>query len=216
MVWQILSDGPSLAKENMEADEKLLFHVQRPTIKIHSWQKPAFTYGYFVKPEEEFYSSKAFDIARRCTGGGIIFHKEDLSFALVVPPTHPFYLLEQFDCYRVINQKILEALQPFVDRPIELEPIFAYEPKTPFCMAKPTKYDLVVEGKKLLGAAIRKRKSGLLYHGSISLKMPDRLFLLEALKRGEVLVEKILSSTYPLSVDKETVLKRVIEYVAKS
>ena len=53
-----------------------------------------------------------------------------------------------------------------------------------FCMARPTKYDLIVAGKKVAGAAQRQIKSGYLHQGSIAMVLPEwgyleRLFLAE-------------------------------------
>ena len=50
-----------------------------------------------------------------------------------------------------------------------------------FCMAKPTIYDVVYQGRKIAGAAQRRRKNGYLHQGTISLAFPQMGLLNEVL-----------------------------------
>jgi lipoate-protein ligase A len=40
-------------------------------------------------------------------------------------------------------------------------------------MARPTKYDVMLQGRKIAGAAQRKTKAGFLHQGTIALLCPD-------------------------------------------
>ena len=67
-------------------------------------------------------------------------------------------------------------------------------------MASPTKFDLMVDGRKLVGSAIRAKKNGFLYQGTISLYKPNYDFLGSILKESisTDVVRKMKDSSYYL------------------
>src|SRR6266446_3933706 len=70
---------------NMAIDEALLETVARPTIRFYKWNHPALSFGYFGKFDDVANHER--DIVRRWTGGGIVFHGEDLTYSIVIPAT---------------------------------------------------------------------------------------------------------------------------------
>lgn len=76
-------------------------------------------------------------------------------------------------------------------------------------MAEPTLYDLLIDGKKAVGAAQRKVKEGLLHQGSISLRLPgieEKLFL-----QDDLIYQTMLRETFPLNLSASTVQEALIE-----
>jgi lipoate-protein ligase A len=67
-----------------------------------------------------------------------------------------------------------------------------------FCMAKPTIYDVMLQGKKIAGAAQRRQKQGFLHQGSIALALPKLEFLQQALLPGTRVLEGMQAHTYSL------------------
>ncbi|MFS8563927.1 MAG: hypothetical protein LVR00_06275 [Rhabdochlamydiaceae bacterium] len=65
-------------------------------------------------------------------------------------------------------------------------------------MAKPTKYDVVLDGRKIAGAAQRKCKQGFLHQGMIALQVPPEEYLDAILKQGSHVKKAILANTFPL------------------
>ena len=65
-------------------------------------------------------------------------------------------------------------------------------------MAKPTKYDVILEGRKIAGAAQRKIKGGFLHQGTISLVMPPEDYLREVLKEGSQVLDAMKLYTFPV------------------
>ena len=55
-----------------------------------------------------------------------------------------------------------------------------------FCMAKPTRYDVVYKGRKIAGAAQRRQKQGYLHQGTISLAAPHFELMRSLLHSHEV------------------------------
>jgi lipoate-protein ligase A len=194
----------------MEVDALLLENLHpeygHPCLHIHAWQHPSLTFGCFVNPD--VYLDKAallkegVDVAKRPTGGGLLFHIWDLSFGFVIPSTHPKVSLKSIENYRVINEIVAEALAPFlVDRSSHLMAISADVggQASRFCMAQPTRYDLMLDNKKIVGAAQRSKRQGLLHQGTISLFQPDFDWVGSFLKDSQVLLsmQKVTEPLFP-------------------
>jgi lipoate---protein ligase len=65
-------------------------------------------------------------------------------------------------------------------------------------MAKPTKYDVMIGGKKVAGAAQRNQKQGLLHQGSIAIALPTKDFLEEVLLPDTRVAEGMRLRTFSL------------------
>lgn len=170
----------------MALDQELLDNIEEPTLHLYEFEKPSATYGYFIRPFDHLTeAAKELDLAKRPTGGGIIFHTHDLTFSLLIPAAHPGFLKNTLDSYAFVNKTVAQALTKFLGKDPSL---FTQKgPNAPFCMAKPTVYDVMIEGKKVGGAAQRKTKKGLLHQASIQLGMPSIEFLKKHLKNPEII-----------------------------
>ena len=98
-VFRLIIDPPRSAALNMAIDEFLMNEASKPrripVLRIYSWEAPSYSVGYFQKIDEVVGKIKASqeDIAvvRRLTGGGWVFHGEDLTFSLVIRYPNPFF-----------------------------------------------------------------------------------------------------------------------------
>ena len=204
------------ALENMQTDGALLELSDGAFLHFHQWNKPSFTYGYFVKPDEEFLLSEKIDVARRVTGGGILYHGKDLSFALCFPDTHRLAHADTLVVYENLNRIMMRAILDVHPCLIQKEQSKEFSFKEPFCMSRATQYDLIVDQKKVLGCAIRRKNQRLLYHCSIPLKNFVSLDLLPYLKRGQPIVEKILQNTYAIGSDWNLLRERIEAHVTEN
>ena len=208
--WNILDTGIHSAKENMSLDAELLETLDPhalPILHFYDWEGDSATYGHFVKPEEflnlEEARRRGLQLGKRPTGGGIVFHIWDLAFSVLVPAGHPRFSENTLDNYAFINNAVLAAVTAFLDHrpPLELisEDGRALDSScSRFCMAQPNKYDVVLNGKKIAGAAQRKTKKGFLHQGTIALKMPSHEYLEAVLLPGTKVLEAIETHTFPL------------------
>src|SRR6184192_4575412 len=73
------------AAMNMAIDEALLEAAKVPSIRFYSWQSPALSFGYFGKFRDVVDYVSTRDLVRRWTGGGMVFHGEDLTYSIVIP-----------------------------------------------------------------------------------------------------------------------------------
>lgn len=197
---KLLESRELSVEEVMERDRQLLQHFSEPLLHLYSWKKPSATYGYFINPEELFRKDHPFDLGRRPTGGGALFHLSDLTFSLFIPKEHPLYRSETVDSYAVFHGLVQEALSPLV--PIELtEGREAAPLHQKFCMAHPVKNDLVLLGKKVGGAAERRTKGGILHQAALFVAPPDLQLIKEALILGEEVAAEIERSSGYLTSD---------------
>jgi len=209
MSWEIINTGLASASMLMEKDRLLLEELPgrtKPLLHLYQFAGNSATYGHFVDPYQFFSSECAreqeLDLARRPTGGGVIFHLWDLAFSVLVPACSSLFSHNTMENYATVNRPVLRAVQTFLQKKEgELSPQDG-EILGPgcahFCMAKPTKYDVVLEGKKIAGAAQRKTRHGFLHQGSISLLMPSEAWVASVLKPGLNVLDGMLTYTFPL------------------
>ncbi|MBM3183991.1 MAG: lipoate--protein ligase family protein [Chlamydiae bacterium] len=203
---RILNEGIAPAQEIMDRDEAFLEALDpngEPILHLYEWEGLSITYGYFVDPQNFFYlekvKEKKLQLARRPTGGGIVFHLWDLAFSFLMPSTHPKFSLNALENYQFVNQVVLQAVAkvfPIKEMVLTEDPFTELSPECrSFCMAKPTEYDVIFEGKKIAGAAQRKKKQGYLHQGTISLAWPD-LSLLQEVIQSKVVIEAMVAHTF--------------------
>jgi lipoyl(octanoyl) transferase len=184
MILEHFDDGRFSAVENMTRDLLLLEAYPRPDairLRHYDWEPDCFTFGY--SQNYAWIAGQAVrgaQLARRPTGGGLVDHRNDFTYALAIPTFHPFYHANALFVYRSIHEAIAEALVS-LGRPAALQPeekeeaqplIFpAAAPKhvRGLCFAGAETFDVIdpISHKKIAGAAMKRNKSGLLMQGSI-------------------------------------------------
>jgi lipoate-protein ligase A len=208
--FEILLPPKKSAIENMRTDTLLLDSLKRhprTLLHLYSWEFPSATYGYFLDPSRYFkpeaVKNSFIEIARRPTGGGIIFHHCDVAYSVLIPAQHHGYSLNTLTNYAFINEAVAEAIKQFLGGkaslhllPQEMGSKTAYLDS--FCMAKPTKYDIVFEGRKVGGGAQRRTKYGLLHQGTICLYLPTEDFLKKVLLSSQGLMQAMGTQSSPL------------------
>src|SRR5579872_5214172 len=117
---QILDTGISSAEENMRFDENLLEKLDpagSPILHLYQWAGPSATYGYFIAPDQHIDLENAkrnrLSLARRPTGGGIVFHIWDLAFSFLMPSEHPHFSIGTLQNYQFVNKAVLETVQTY-------------------------------------------------------------------------------------------------------
>ena len=215
MQLDLLPHRTAGAAENMAADFLLLQRYPEPTrarFRHYDWRAPAFTFGFSQKiayvreqlaallssdVERVVPNALSVDLTRRATGGGIVDHRDDWTFALVIPRGHPLYDARATESYRQVHADLVAALrdqgQPVIlkercdaDAPCGSElardgspesrasslPPSSLAPSAgpTVCFIRPELYDVLHAdtGQKIAGAAQKRTKHGLLFQGSIA------------------------------------------------
>ena len=198
MNLEILPTRTAGAAENMAVDFLLLQRYPRasvPRFRHYDWRRPAFTFGYSQKIafiQTQLPAGEHFDLCRRATGGGLVDHRADWTFALVIPRGHPLEELRATQSYREVHEALAAALRaqgvPAVTKQAGVERVApnALSPESApwgqgappasepgpagVCFQRAEVYDVVHEpsGEKIAGAAQKRNKQGLLFQGSIA------------------------------------------------
>lgn len=177
------------AAENMASDFMLLQRyptVSVPRFRHYEWRGPACTFGYSQKinfVRAHLPAPESFDLCRRPTGGGIVDHRTDWTYALVIPRGHELYAARAALSYRIVHECLAAALvalgQPaevnqqcvsLNDQGKELVVPSSLDLARPgVCFQRAELYDVVQanRGVKIAGAAQKRNKHGLLFQGSI-------------------------------------------------
>ncbi|NGX63474.1 MAG: Octanoyltransferase LipM, partial [Candidatus Anoxychlamydiales bacterium] len=225
---KVIDTKKNSAEKNMIIDANLLDNLKdQPILHFYDWKKTSVTYGYFINIKKFINQKKAnitnLDLAKRPTGGGIVFHIWDIAFSFLMPASHKYFYLDPLKNYEFVNSIVLKALKEFLDEKTEsnisLSKSEYFNKKKSFdsfCMAKPTKYDVIYKGKKIAGASQRRKKTGYLHQASICLIQPDFNYLKDILIEKDI-ADAIYKSSYPIFNDgqiderRKIVKKRLIE-----
>ncbi len=168
MRWFMLNSGPGGAAENMAWDAALLEAAPRlgaPVLRLYGWTEPAATFGYFQHFAAIERLTTLRPIIRRPTGGGLVPHDRDWTYSLAFPPADPWYALKAVESYRRVHEWVQSAFA--VCRvSTELAP-GAVKEAPGQCFIGAEQFDVLLDAKKIAGAAQRRTRDGLLIQGSI-------------------------------------------------
>jgi lipoate-protein ligase A len=171
----ILPTRTARAAENMATDFLLLQRYPEPStprFRHYEWSGPACTFGFsqkiaFVRPQ---LPDERIDLCRRPTGGGIVDHRDDWTYALVIPRGHVLEEQRATQSYRVIHEAIVHALRSQgITAGLKLVTDESEE-SAGVCFQRAELFDVINEasGIKIAGAAQKRNKHGLLFQGSIA------------------------------------------------
>jgi len=174
------------AAANMATDFLLLRRYPEKgyaRFRAYGWHRAAFSFGYgqkiaWVRAQlpVEAEQGRAVELVRRPTGGGLVDHREDWTYSLVIPRGHDLEAARAVESYRAVHAALAEALRECgqaavlkesCEPPSETECAATKGPTV--CFARPELYDVVhpESGAKIAGAAQKRTKEGLLFQGSI-------------------------------------------------
>lgn len=165
MSFRIIKTTNHDAYMNMALDEACMQSVkegQMPTIRLFGWDKPSVTIGCFqcLSDEVDIKAIKedGVPITRRITGGGAVYHDQEITYSLVAP--EKLFSKDIPTSYGQVIKPILKALHKLGIK-AKFRPL----------------NDLVYEGKKISGNAQTRKGGVLLQHGTIILSVDeDKMF----------------------------------------
>ncbi len=179
----VLPEDTREAASQMAADRALLDLLDaveldgnpQAFLRHYQWAQPACTFGFSQRWNDVRAATEpegtSLALARRPTGGGLVDHRADWTYALAVAPSQSFFHVTAQLAYQQLHLAIVEALQA-CGRDAKLQPC---APEKRFagpnlaCFAQPEIYDVICprDGRKLAGAAQKRNRQGLLVQGSL-------------------------------------------------
>ena len=166
----------------MAIDEALLRSfdpaVSLPVLRLYGWNPPALSMGRFQKAagvlDLERCRADGVSVVRRVTGGGVIYHADELTYSLVCAPGQIPPAGSIKDSFRVLTGFLLAFY-----RRLGLDADYAADvapegtrlgERTAFCFAGRESFDILAGGRKIGGNAQRRLKGAIFQHGSIPLQ----------------------------------------------
>lgn len=175
--------------EAMAVDEWLLETAELPVLRVYQWDGDWASLGYFGKLADAQTKFAGVNWVRRWTGGGIVDHRTDWTYTLVVPKSETLATARGAESYRWIHAALVEALsgEQVVARVSNGED----ETGALLCFENPVSYDIVsAEGRKIAGAGQRRTRDGLLHQGSLAIVTDENL----SAKRAKTLASAVSCS----------------------
>ena len=174
----------------MQADLKLFNDFEQgsipSTLRIYSWNPKCISFGH----SQEIIEVDGWDIVKRPTGGGTVFHNEaEVTYSLVTEINNPALPKGMIPSYKKISEAVVHALNS-IKVPAEIRPSYINlkNPNSSLCFAYPAEYEVVVDGKKIVGSAQKRGKRTLLQQGSIFVKRTE----IEGFSDNAISVEEIM------------------------
>lgn len=204
-------DSPPLDVFGQMAVDEALLQAQPAAfcLRFFRWQGVGATFGYaqrFGEVERAVPPDVEGHVTRRPTGGGIVLHLDDLTFACVFPDGGT---LRPQAIYQRLHAAVLAGL-----RAAGLEAFLCAAGAHPApqgpggaaqCFVQPVALDILTGRGKIVGGAIRRHGRTVLYQGS--LQMPD------ARKRAaewEAAISKALAAEWNLDWERRGVDRAVL------
>src|SRR5437870_5102342 len=169
-------DSSRCAAMNMAIDEGLLERAEIPSIRFYRWGHAALSFGYFGRFADVANYAARRDLVRRWTGGGIVSHGDDLTYSIVIPANDAAFSESTMSIYEKVHRALRDALgsnspelatvAAVCDCRIQINSAVA-DRRYNDCFANPVRADVMVNGRKVAGAAQRCTRAGLLHQGSI-------------------------------------------------
>jgi len=156
-------DGPHA----MAVDEWLCGVAVRPVLRVYRWNGDWCSVGYFGNLADAKSRIACPNWVRRITGGGVVDHRRDWTYSLVIPKSEPAANWRGDASYRAIHEVLAAVLcaEGFACRLSSGEAVA----DEALCFANPVDHDVVgADGEKIAGAGQRRSRVGLLHQGSVA------------------------------------------------
>jgi len=178
--WRFLDTGKENAFFNMALDEAILDAVGKdaspPTFRLYEWNPDAVTFGYSQNIDRliniECCRADGVDITRRLTGGRTVFHKNEIAYSVIGSIDDPCFGGNIIDTYQSINKVLVESfnllgIDAKIDRGGTEKGVPNSNRRLLPCFLITSKFEITLDGKKIVGSAQRRFNGLFLQQGSI-------------------------------------------------
>ena len=192
MPWFFIQDPPLDGVVNMARDEWLLQRAAKEQLgflRLYQWEKPTLTLGRGQRTEHEVderaCAALKIPLVRRNTGGRAVLHGNDWTYS-VCAPRDAFGSVQTggvMAIYQHISQAFVHFFQSLGLQPQTHQTSRAQraELASAVCFMTPSAFEIMHDGRKLVGSAQRLLPKAFLQHGSIPLSPQNtqlaRLFI---------------------------------------
>ena len=185
--WRLINDIPRSGSFNMAADQVLLDKCRdyaEPVFRIYDWERPTLSLGKNEKIDSlidlQECHNLSIPVVRRMTGGKAVLHGFDLTYSIVAGVQESQFPGGILDNYQFLARGFKHFFRKLGLNPVLLrKSVQKYKTEPHICFSEPSSYEILVEGRKIIGNAQRVKivrgknpqpKRYFLQHGSILLK----------------------------------------------
>jgi lipoate-protein ligase A len=179
MTWELITDGALDGATNMAIDAALLDEVDsspetRTIVRFYRWRQPTISLGRNQKIDKavdgEYCKTNGIDIVYRPTGGRAVLHDDELTYAVISNDSSCFgdtiygnyKRVSEALCLGYKSLGVAAILAPDT-RKLDI----SEDAGDPPCFISPSRYELMVAGRKIVGSAQRRVRAAFLQHGSM-------------------------------------------------
>jgi lipoate-protein ligase A len=180
--WYLILDNDLDGASNMAIDAALLDEVEQSPepstiVRFYRWKRPTISLGRNQKVDDavdtSFCQEHGVDIVHRPTGGRAVLHEDELTYCVASNDTQCFGDTIYAN-YKSVSEALCEGFHrlgvPAVLAPeTRRAPASANGADLP-CFISPSRYELTVEGRKIVGSAQRRLRRSFLQHGSMPIQ----------------------------------------------
>jgi len=219
--WYLIKDTEKPGAYNMALDKYLADDPpDMPLLRIYYWDPPAVSLGYgqnLIEYNKNIFDILNIDIVYRPTGGRAVLHKNEITYSVIIPENSEYFKCGIHELYRIISEALLTGLT-IVDKGFKIERNIKEENKytnNVNCYDSIARFEIKLNGKKIVGSAQRRLKNGILQHGSILFENNQHLLkylLIDKNDKLESLVEKFnaVRNVFNDGIDKKTIEEALI------
>jgi lipoyl(octanoyl) transferase len=183
--WRLLPFRRADAAENMAVDEAIFREHTRtkvpPTLRFYGWRTPAVSIGHFQDARREIdidaCQERGIDLVRRPTGGKAVLHEKELTYAVVAGSDSACFPPDILETFRIISRCVIAGLAACgIHAQMKAAGrTTAGQDLDTACFSYPSRYELLVDGRKICGAAQMRSHGAFLQHGALLMEFdPDR------------------------------------------
>ncbi len=199
-LWRLIIDGAADGAANMATDAALLDEVEASSapltiVRFYGWKQPTISLGRNQQIEKaidlRYCQTNGIDVVHRPTGGRAVLHDDELTYAVISNDTSAFGNTI-YGNYKRVSEALCRGYNrlgvPAVLAPDTRKADSMADGGDPPCFVSPSRYELMVEGRKIAGSAQRRVRRSFLQHGSMPItcnremlaratRMPDTALL---------------------------------------
>ncbi len=174
--WRLIVDGEADGPTNMALDDAILEAVSEeaspPTLRFYGWSPPCLTLGRSQPQAEadlEACRAAGVDVVRRPSGGQAILHGDELTYSIALLQSDPRAEGGVLEVYRLLSDGLLDGLCRLDVCAVSAAGKPDGAARTPICFETPAVYEIVADGRKLVGSAQWRARGAVLQHGTLPL-----------------------------------------------
>lgn len=175
--WRFILDEPRDGPTNMAIDEVLTSGCARgwssPSLRLYRWTTPTVSLGYnqpiHGQVDVSSCHQRGVPVVRRPTGGRALLHDQELTYSLALPnPRGSRGVLQD---YQWISKCLLLAVRKLGVAASVSRGERPTGGAGGLCFSAASRYELTVNGQKLIGSAQRRYSHAILQQGSLLIEI---------------------------------------------